>query len=452
MLLHVVVAALLRTVMRRAGVGPWVATNRGRARSSSSARARRTSCPPSRSRSPARSRSDSRSCCSPIHEGPLDRRDWFGLGAGVARTDVLGCGRRDGRDGRRGDVHAPRPRVAAFHTVPLVAIYLAWYLRYGRSATKVVGSMGGVVAFVRTDLAATFGAFGGVAGAGFVLAVLLGVGLTLLWQASGPAARRSRLAIPAALSAGTIVFYVTAAVGPEERSAVVVLPEGVALPLRRRGAVDSGARHRVRHDRAPVARARSRRARLPRCRCTGKHRAPRPTLRAHKRSGPETPGRSWPSIAGVPLSARAPGSLRPDPVGAPSVTLDWLRNALQSNDLPAVKHPSATLLATDRLRLSLMELDSVRTGHCATLTAPVVRNLARGASVDIGDGVVAVTSLPTAGPPDSRDVRQRVVPVELERALAQIGDGPPHRSHRARRRARRRTPADPRLRRRYLIA
>ena len=103
------------------------------------------------------------------------------------------------------------------------------------------------------------------------------------------------------------------------------------------------------------------------------------------------------SIVHVPLSATAPGSLHPDPVGAPAVTLQWLRTALRDGKLPAAGVPSAGLLARDRLRLSLMQLDAARGGECPTLTAPTVRYLARGASVGIGDGAVKVVSLPSAG-------------------------------------------------------
>jgi hypothetical protein len=255
-----------------------------------------------------------------------------------------------------------------------------------------------VLTFVRTDVAATFGAFGGIAGAGLALAALLGLGIVLLWRAGGPSVRRSQLAIPAALSAGALVFYLTAAIGQKSDQSVVVLPVesrylyvGAALLTPVLAIAFDQVMHRS-HALGAVALA---------CLLVG---VPANVVAASNVASAQArlAGGSRSillSIVRVPLSARAPGSLRPDPVGAPSVTLAWLRNASRSNDVPAMNNPSPTLLAKDRLRLSLMELDSARVGRCAALTGPVVRHLARGTRVEIGDGAVTVTSLPDTGPP-----------------------------------------------------
>ena len=159
------------------------------------------------------------------HAGPLDRRDWFGLAAavfglmcsGVAVAMVVAVGIATVL--RRG------VRVAAFHTVPAVVIYLAWYARYGRSATRFVGSPSGTVSFVRTGLAATFGAIGQVTGAGVVLGLVLVAGLALLWEQRGPSSRAERFAMPTALLLGALVFFITAAVGRTSGQEVVALPK-----------------------------------------------------------------------------------------------------------------------------------------------------------------------------------------------------------------------------------
>ena len=104
------------------------------------------------------------------------------------------------------------------------------------------------------------------------------------------------------------------------------------------------------------------------------------------------------SIAEAPLSARAPSTLRPDPVGAPAVTMRWLRADAETDRMPALPHPTPSLAATNRLRLSLMEINDPVTRPCAALTKPVVRELGKGAGIDIGNGAVTVTELAVAGP------------------------------------------------------
>ena len=178
-LMHVVVAALLRVVMRRAGVAPWVATIAAGAFLFFGTGAQNIMSGFQIAFTGALALGLVQLLLAD-HEGRLDRRDWFGLGAGVlalmcsgvavAMVAVVGVAVLM----RRG------PRLAAFHTLPLVATYGAWYLAYGRAHTKFAGSAVGAFAFVRTDIAATFRALGGVTGGGFALAALLATGLVLL--------------------------------------------------------------------------------------------------------------------------------------------------------------------------------------------------------------------------------------------------------------------------------
>ena len=394
-LLHVGVAALLRVVMRRAGVGAWVATiaagvfllfGTGAQNILSAFQIAFTGALVF----------GLAQLLLADHDGALDHRDWLALGAGtlglmcsgVAVAMVVTVGVVMFL--RRG------ARIAAFHTAPLFAIYAAWYFAYGRGATKFAGSLGNAVVFLRTDLAATFGALGGVTGAGVGLAILLGVGLVILWTTSDATDRRARLAIPVALLVGATVFFLTAAVGQKSDQSIVVLPAesrylyvGAALliPVLAVALDMIVRRSRLLGVVAVAGLVIGIPANLS---AASNFATAQARLAGDSRS-------VLLSIAGMPLSARAPGTLRPDPVGAPSVTLDWLRRAQRANELPAVGKPSAALLARDRLRLSLMELDSTRTGSCARLRAPVVRNLVRGKRLDIGDGAVTVSSLPRAG-------------------------------------------------------
>jgi hypothetical protein len=84
----------------------------------------------------------------------------------------------------------------------------------------------------------------------------------------------------------------------------------------------------------------------------------------------------------------APAALRPEPNRAPSVTLGWLRAGVASGRVPAAPALSAIDAQTNRLRLSLMELDTRRERVCPGLRASVVLRLRTGDRVGVGGRVV----------------------------------------------------------------
>jgi hypothetical protein len=395
---HVTVAALCRAVMRRGGVQPWVATIAAGSFLLFGTGAQNILSAFQITFTGALAFGLAQLLLTD-HEGRLDRRDWLGLAAGVlglmcsgvavAMIAVVGVAALL----RRG------PRVAAFHTVPLVAIYLAWYERYGRSGMKITGSIGTAISFARTGVDATFAALGQTTVAGAMLAVSLIAGLALLWGASDVPTRRARLAIPTALLVGTLVFFVTAAVGQKGGPAVVVLPKesrylyvaaALMLPVIAIAVAQIVRRSRVLGALAAMLLLVGIPGNLSEASNFARSQA---RLVAGSRS-------VILSIAGMPLSSQAPGSLRPDPVGAPSVTLQWLRAEVRSGRVPTLHNQTATLLATNRLRLSLMELDGGSGQTCAPVTAPAIRHLDRGESIGIGDGAVTVTALSSGGPPE----------------------------------------------------
>src|SRR5207302_10440329 len=118
-LLHLAVGALLRVVMRRSGVGPWVATAGAGVFVFLGTGIENNFF-------------TSAMVCGLTqllladHDGHVDRRDFLGLGAGVVglmcsalavtMTIIVGVAMLL----RRGW------RIAMFHTVPLAALYLGW--------------------------------------------------------------------------------------------------------------------------------------------------------------------------------------------------------------------------------------------------------------------------------------------------------------------------------------
>ncbi|MGH8984169.1 MAG: hypothetical protein ACRDY6_09900 [Acidimicrobiia bacterium] len=207
-LLHLTAAFLLRTVMRRAGVGPWISTAAASlfvlfgAGGESILYAANIGFVGALVFGLAQ-------LLLADHDGPIDRRDWLGLLAGlagllcsgvaVAMTIVIGLAMLI----RRGW------RVALFHTAPLGLVFVLWWVttaRYYYNARR--GTLGDVARFVATGIGATFDAMGQLPGAGIVLGVFLVVGLALAWHGLDRVELRRRAAVPGALLVGTIVFLV----------------------------------------------------------------------------------------------------------------------------------------------------------------------------------------------------------------------------------------------------
>jgi len=106
------------------------------------------------------------------------------------------------------------------------------------------------------------------------------------------------------------------------------------------------------------------------------------------------------SIARIPLARRVPAALRPDPNRAPTLTLGWLLQGVASGRVPATRPSTPAEALTNRLRLSLSELDQPSGLACRPLAAPVVLHL------DQGDrfGVVGKTLVILVGDATGRSV------------------------------------------------
>jgi hypothetical protein len=91
--------------------------------------------------------------------------------------------------------------------------------------------------------------------------------------------------------------------------------------------------------------------------------------------------------------------LRPAPSFAAEVTVGWLLDGARSGRIPAADRPNPVELATDRLRLSLEQVDQVPHAACTPLRAPRVRRLEPGDSIGVR-GTITVQSRPEgAGAP-----------------------------------------------------
>ncbi len=247
--LHLTAAFLLRTVMRRAGVGPWVATTAASlfvlfgAGYENIVWAFQIGFVASLVFGLTQ-------LLLADHDGPLDRRDWLGVLAGfagllcsglaVTMTIIVGVATLM----RRGW------RVAFFHTAPLGILYVLWWFTQARDAyttqrTKQGGravpytppTIGELARFVARGIGATFDAMGQLPGVGVALGVLLMAGLGLAWHNLDGAERRTRAAVPGALIVGAVVFLVISSLGrssgiwaPERASRYLHVVAALSLP------------------------------------------------------------------------------------------------------------------------------------------------------------------------------------------------------------------------------
>ena len=139
------------------------------------------------------------------HDGPLDRRDYLGLAAGLAALMCSGVGVSMVIAVGVAVLITRGWRRALIHTVPPAAAYMVWFAAIGHQGYKSSnkqGGLGDIARFVRVIVAATFGAVGHYRGLGVVLGVLLVGGLVLAWRPLPVAELRSRAAAPVGLLVG----------------------------------------------------------------------------------------------------------------------------------------------------------------------------------------------------------------------------------------------------------
>lgn len=391
--LHLLAAALLRIVMRRAGVNPWIAT----------AAAALFVLFGSGSQDILIAFQITFTGALVLglgqllladHDGPLDRRDALGLLAGfgcllcsdvaiplIATVGIAALLRR-------------RWRAAALHTLPLAVAYLAWSAHYGRAA-HVSFRLGRVATSMRISLSATFNALGRVPFFGWLVAAVLVAGLVVAWRDARAAADSGgfrRLSPSIALAIGAILFAATLALtrfglGSQfaASSRYLHVLAALLLPLIA-AAADALARHRRVILVAVVALFL---VGIPgNIAQIGKNIAPAIRYTQQRRVITTLPR--------LRLARSVPRSLHPTPSFAGEVTVGWLLDGVRSGRIPRSGLPTAVELSTDKLRLSLDQRDSPRRSGCVLLRAQLERRLQPGESIGLR-GTIAVQSIAADG-------------------------------------------------------
>ncbi len=408
--LHLTAAALLRTLMRRAGVRPWTATVFAGAFLFLGAGAENILVAFQIAFVGA-------FVCGLVqllladHDGPLGRRDVIGLVAGlaglmfsgVAITMVVIVGMAVlVRRGRRGW------RAALFHTVPLAVAYLAWsqLAPKGRSPNVYKSrSLRQIVEFVIVGVRSSFGGLGRVVGLGAAFGLLLVVGLVLMLRTRGARALRGSAAAVTALLAGALVFLVVTGLARSGQPAILRAVHGtgpdrakesryqylvvaMALPAIALGA--DAVTRRWRRLAIPVLALPL--VSLPWNLHVLEHYSPRYRTLPFER----TQVLSLPHVALVSQFRHSHVPVPLPRLAAQGLTIGWIADSASA--LPSPGRVDASQLATTTLRFALARAPH-RPGTCAPLRAGTARLLERRQTLTIAGGRAFAVYLPAGSPP-----------------------------------------------------
>src|SRR5207247_521343 len=140
------------------------------------------------------------------HDGPIDRADWLGLVAGFCALLCSGVALTMVGVVALSVLIRRGWRIAAFHAVPLAAVYVAWYIAYDRTGAPTVTSPSELWDWFHTGVAGAFDALGEEPFVGWVLGGMLLIGIVLAWRNIDRAQFQRRFAAPAAMLVGAAAF------------------------------------------------------------------------------------------------------------------------------------------------------------------------------------------------------------------------------------------------------
>jgi hypothetical protein len=377
--LHLTAAGLLRTVMRRAGARPWIATLAAGTFVVFGAGAENIVVAFQMTFVGALVFGLTQLLLAD-HDGPVDWHDALGLLAGLAALMCSGVGIAMVLIVGIAMLAERGWRIATLHTAPLALVYVVWVL----VSPKGQGAGGyqsqspwQVVRFVSIGLGSAFGRLAQVPFLGFVLAAVLVVGLVIAVRASGMDAVRGRLALPLALLAGAFLFLIVTGLvrsgqpvllagrrgtGPERArlSRYVYLIAALALPALAIAADAIARRWRALTIPVVVLLLIGVPGNVHRLRTYA-------DLSQYDRAVFRTEVLEAPRLAVAP---RLPRTTKPSPKASfYGLTLGWLLDSLPSGRIPSPGPISPQQVSTQTIRLALQPAKVPTHDHCRRLTA-----------------------------------------------------------------------------------
>lgn len=388
-LLHLSVAALLRTVMRRAGVSAWVATATalvfaffGSGWFDIIYGFQIGFCGALAFGLLAMIASD--------HDGPFDRRDLLGLLAGLASLMCSGVGVTMVIAVVVAVLIRRRWRMALAYALPLAAAYVAWFAAIGHQGYPPPASPGQVLHFAVSVVGSTFAALGHGQWVGALLAALLVAGGVVAWHDTATDRRRTGLAGPLGLLVGAVVFAIVTGIG---RGAPALGSTGAQVGASRYlhvlaalllPALALAADALIRHWRfaAPVVLVLLLVGVPGNVAVAVQHGRENRAVAAYFRPLILT-------VPRLPVAKLVPPDDHPDPYFDPVMTMAWLRSGVAQGRIPP---PPSTVTPRDRADWTLelaLEPTEHKASHCTSEPLPTMLVLDRGDTVTVGRGAFA---------------------------------------------------------------
>jgi hypothetical protein len=313
------------------------------------------------------------------HDGPVRRRDWIGIGLGLAGLMCSGVGVTMvlvvglAALARRGW------RAAAFHTAPLAAAYAVWYLAMGdETAGQADADARGSVGLVGDLVEGAVGGLGQLTVVGWLVPVLLVVGLVTAWRSRPWAEARRRVVAPAALLAGSGIFVVVTALGRGGRDVVVeannryvYVAVVLAMPAL---AVAADAVMRRWRLAVPAVAAMAAVALVGNALELRDGPAAGIEFRRAYRS-------NFLALPRVPLAEEVSGGLHPDLALAPYVSYGWMRFGVATGRFPEPPPRDPAADAAMEVRLVLRQQRGHEPQVCETVDSPADLELVVGSSI-----------------------------------------------------------------------
>jgi hypothetical protein len=375
--LHLVAAGLLRVVMRRSHVAPWIATAAAGVFALFGTGAQNIYFSFQITYTGALAFGLAQLLLAD-HDGPIGRRDLLAVVIGLASLMCCNHGVPMVFIVGLSVLLKQGWRKALLQTVPLALVFLAWWFAYGHTGAEALrASPAQIVAFVASGVIGTFAAVGQLPGAGFLLALMIPAGLAMTWQSSRWSGLRASFAMPVALALGSLVYlaisgYGRGFFGPElaRASRYVDLAAAMWLPLMAVAATVVSRRWWIA---GVVALA------LFLIGAVGNTKL----LLEYQRNVATTRGfvNQVLALAHSGLLAGVPDDVRPFPEQAREMSTGWLSGAVESGRIPKPPAVNKYTLESLKFRLSFAQGREQVTGEsCEVLTAPVDREFQAGDS------------------------------------------------------------------------
>lgn len=392
---HLVAAALVLVVMRRAGVRPWIATAAATLFVLLGSGWQNIVQP-------------FQICFTGAlafglvhllladHDGAVAPRDAIGLLAGLLAMMCSGVGVTMVGVVALAVLLRRGFWPALLHTLPLAACYLVWLVAIGHDGYgSTHPTLHGVFGFVSIGMRAAYREMGQLPGLGIALAIVLVGGLVLAWTERHASRQRLELAAPVALLAGSVAFLAITATGrlilgsgTASSSRYVYIVAAMTLPALAVAADALTTRFRWF---LPIAIA------LFLIGIPANIDALRDAQRAQRRTAQST-RRIMLTLPRVPLATRVPRSLVPEPLTARQVTIGWLLDGVAQHRIPSPGPLSPRDVASDNFRLSFdQRRQASPTTSCFILRHAKRIALEKGDVIGLSGNVIR--ALPASGPP-----------------------------------------------------